>query len=169
MLDLINVRSNHAPLTYSGQDAKNTLQFMILTYLWPWNKVKVWIARPWTRLYSHKVWKTYLKQHSPKNQHWSFYQIRKHINHLTWMCAEVKNSGLFIIFLTYLTVLYIVSTSLDKSIRFRLKLFDIAVTLTYDQDHWKWYEQVKFNEQYHHAKFDIYYIHGVRVNPNVRR
>ena len=32
---------NHAPLTYSGQASKNTLRYMILTYLWPWNKVKV--------------------------------------------------------------------------------------------------------------------------------
>ena len=24
-----------------------------------------------------------------------------------------------------------------------------------------WYEHVKLNEQYHHTKFDIYYIYGV--------
>ena len=51
---------------------------------------------------------------------------------------------------------------------FHLKLFDTAVTLKYGQGHWKWYEQVKLNEEYHHAKFDIYYIHGVWENPNVK-
>ena len=29
---------------------------------------------------------------------------------------------------------------------FRLKLFDITVTLKYGQGNWKWYEQVKLNE-----------------------
>ena len=33
MLDLFNVRSNHAPLNYSGQDYKNKLQFTILARL----------------------------------------------------------------------------------------------------------------------------------------
>ena len=28
-------------LNYSGQESKNNLQFMIRTYLWPWNKVKI--------------------------------------------------------------------------------------------------------------------------------
>ena len=51
---------------------------------------------------------------------------------------------------------------------FQLKLFEIAVTLKYDQGCWKWYEQVKLNEQYHHAKFDIDHIHYVRENPNVK-
>ena len=37
---------------------------------------------------------------------------------------------------------------------FQLKLIDIAVNLKYGQDHRKWYEQVKLNEQYHQAKFD---------------
>ena len=41
VLDLFNVCSNHATLNYSGQEFKHNLQFMILTYLWPWNKVKV--------------------------------------------------------------------------------------------------------------------------------
>ena len=44
---------------------------------------------------------------------------------------------------------------------FQLKLFDTAVTLKYGPGHWKWYEQVKLNEQYHHAKFDIHHIYGV--------
>ena len=35
VLDLSNVRSNHAPLNYSGQESEKNLQFMILTYLWP--------------------------------------------------------------------------------------------------------------------------------------
>ena len=38
------------------------------------------------------------------------------------------------------------------------KLSDTAVTLNYNQGHRKWYECVKLNEHYHHAKFDIYNI-----------
>ena len=37
-------------LNYSGQESKkNNVQFMILTYLWPWNKVwkMVWFAKPY--------------------------------------------------------------------------------------------------------------------------
>ena len=34
------VRSSHASLNCSGQKSYNNLQFMILTYLWPSNKVK---------------------------------------------------------------------------------------------------------------------------------
>ena len=48
VLDLFNVCSNHAPFNYSGQESKNNLQFMILTYLWPWNKVKV--IKTWYKL-----------------------------------------------------------------------------------------------------------------------
>ena len=51
---------------------------------------------------------------------------------------------------------------------FQLKLFNIAVTLKYAQGHWKCYEQVKLNEQHHHAKFDIYHIYGVWANPNIK-
>ena len=39
--------------------------------------------------------------------------------------------------------------------------FVTALTLKYGEGHWKWYEQIKLNEQYHHAKFDIYYFYGV--------
>ena len=42
------------------------------------------------------------------------------------------------------------------------------MTLKYGQGHCKWYEQVKLNEKYHHAKFDTYYSYGVWVNPNVK-
>ena len=41
VLDHFNVCSNHAPLNYNGQESKYNLQFMILIFLWPWNKVKV--------------------------------------------------------------------------------------------------------------------------------
>ena len=37
VLDLFTVCSNHAPLNYIGQETKNNLQFMSLTYLWLWN------------------------------------------------------------------------------------------------------------------------------------
>ena len=52
VLDLSNVRSNHAPLNYSGQESEKNLQFMILTYLWPWNKVKVNAKVDIYRIYS---------------------------------------------------------------------------------------------------------------------
>ena len=45
---------------------------------------------------------------------------------------------------------------------FQLELFDTAVTLKYDQGNWKRYQQVKLNEQYHHAKFDIHHTYGVQ-------
>ena len=41
---------------------------------------------------------------------------------------------------------------------FQLKLFDIAVAWKYSQGHGKWNEQVKLNEQYHDAKFNIYHM-----------
>ena len=41
MLDLFNKCSNYVPSTYSGQESKNNLQFVILTYQKPWNNSKV--------------------------------------------------------------------------------------------------------------------------------
>ena len=49
----------------------------------------------------------------------------------------------------------------------QLKLCDTAVTLKYGQGHRKWYEQVKLNEYYHQAKFDIQHIYDVRENRSV--
>ena len=40
---------------------------------------------------------------------------------------------------------------------FQLKLFDTVVALKHNYGHRKWYTLVKLNN-YHHAKFDIYYI-----------
>ena len=34
--------------------------------------------------------------------------------------------------------------------------------------HWKWYEQAKSSEWYHHAKFDIYHTYGVWIHSNVQ-
>ena len=48
------------------------------------------------------------------------------------------------------------------------KPFDTAVTLKHDQSHWKSYEWIKFNEYYHHAKFDICHVQIVRENRNVK-
>ena len=42
------------------------------------------------------------------------------------------------------------------------------MTLKYGQSYWKWYEQVKLNEKYHHAKFHIYDIYDVWENPNFK-
>ena len=47
-------------------------------------------------------------------------------------------------------------------------MFDTAVTLKYNQVHWKRYEWAKLNKHYNHAKFDIYYIYSVRENRNVK-
>ena len=54
---------------------------------------------------------------------------------------------------------------MDKNITFSVKT-DTAVTFKYTPDHWKWYEQETLNEQYHHAKFDIYHIYAAWENPN---
>ena len=51
VLVLFNVCCNHAPLNYSGPESKKKLQFVILTYLWPWNKVKV-ITKPGMNCYT---------------------------------------------------------------------------------------------------------------------
>ena len=42
------------------------------------------------------------------------------------------------------------------------------MTLKYGQGHWEWYEQVKPDEWYHNAKFDIYHIYVAWTNPNVK-
>ena len=43
-----------------------------------------------------------------------------------------------------------------------------ALTLKYGKGHWKWYEQVQLNEKYHCVKFDIYHVHGVWENQNIK-
>ena len=47
-------------------------------------------------------------------------------------------------------------------------MFNIAVTLTYGQGHWKWSEQVKLNKSNHHATYDVCHIYGVWDNPKVK-
>ena len=42
------------------------------------------------------------------------------------------------------------------------------VTLMYDQDHQKRYEQVKLNEYYHHAKLHIYHIYCIWENRSIK-
>ena len=51
---------------------------------------------------------------------------------------------------------------------FYLKLFDTAVTFTYNQGHWKWYEWVKLNECNLRAKLDSYAIYSTQENHNVK-
>ena len=41
-------------------------------------------------------------------------------------------------------------------------MFDTALTLKYNQGHWKWY-----SEYYNHEKFEIYHIYSARENRNV--
>ena len=50
---------------------------------------------------------------------------------------------------------------------FSLKLFDTVVILKYGRSLSKWNEQLKLNEQYRHAQFDIEHIYGVSENPKV--
>ena len=57
---------------------------------------------------------------------------------------------------------------MDKIKHIQLQLSDTAMTLKFSQGHWKGYGQVKLHEKYHHAKFDIYHINGVRENCNVK-
>ena len=40
------------------------------------------------------------------------------------------------------------------------------IKFNYGQGNWKRHEPVKFNEYYHHAKFDIGDIYSVQENPN---
>ena len=42
--------------------------------------------------------------------------------------------------------------------KFKLKMFDTAVTLQYTPDQCKWYEWLKLNEYYNHATFDMHHI-----------
>lgn len=51
---------------------------------------------------------------------------------------------------------------------FHFQLFDIAVTLTCDQGHWKWYEKIKLYKFYHRAKFGIYPIYSVQENGKIK-
>ena len=64
----------------------------------------------------------------------------------------MKNSYVFIIYLVYLTILQSLNLIGPK----------------YGQGHWKWYEQVKLKVKYYYAMFDICYIYGVWINPNVK-
>ena len=45
-----------------------------------------------------------------------------------------------------------------RTIKFQLKLFNIAVTLEYGQGHWKWYEQVTLKAEYHNASFTTFTV-----------
>ena len=42
------------------------------------------------------------------------------------------------------------------------------MTLKYNQGHGKWYEWVKLNNYYHHAKFDLHHTYSVQENHNVK-
>ena len=42
------------------------------------------------------------------------------------------------------------------------------MTLKYNEGHKKWYEWVKLNQYYHHAKFDNYHTYTVRENLSVK-
>ena len=105
VFDLFIVTTMQHWLYYSGGKSKNNLQLMILTYLWPWNKVKVIklvrIARPRARFNQAKFERLPLNNVPQKANIKYFCQIRKRINYLPWLYAEVKKR-----------VAYLLSTSL---------------------------------------------------------
>ena len=70
--------------------------------------------------------------------------------------------------LTYLNNLQKFQLNLMRTFNFLLKLFDTIVTLKQGHGHWKWHEQVKLNEQYHHAMSNIYQIYSLQENCNVK-
>ena len=101
VLNLFNVCSNHAPWNNSWQESKPNLQFIILTHLWPWNKVKVIKSgmNSWTpeQGYNHAnferlPWNSVLKKANIEVSVKS--DDRKHISYLPWICAQVKK-GLY--------------------------------------------------------------------------
>ena len=75
------------------------------------------------------------------------------------MCAKVKNSSMLITYFTFFSNLQfqLIWVRLRRK-KIQLKLFSIVVTLKYAQGHFMWYEQVKLNEKYHYAKFDISHL-----------
>ena len=92
MLDLLNVYNSHAPLNNSRQKSKNNLLFVILTYLWPWNKVKV--IKPGMNCWTvSRVIITNSLKHLPytvsvKNPKLKFSSNqKKNVNYLSWICA----------------------------------------------------------------------------------
>ena len=69
-----------------------------------------------------------------------------------------------------ITIIIIIIIPIQLWIRtqnFHLKLLDTTVTLKYNKGHPKWYEWVKLNEYFYHAKIDIYHIYSVQENLNV--
>ena len=56
--------------------------------------------------YNHtKFERLHKKPVSTKEPMLKFLSSQKHVIYLTWICAKEKNSGMFIIYLTYLTIL----------------------------------------------------------------
>ena len=60
----------------------------------------------------------------------NFFAKSENNNYLPGICAQMKNKGIFIIYLTYVTILHRIRIQ-----NFQLKLFDIAVTMNYGQGH----------------------------------
>ena len=110
MFDLFDVCSNHAPLNYMGQNSKNNLQSIILTYLWPWNKVELvkisMICYTSSKVIIMQSLKDIPYTVSTKMPTLKFLSNKKKKPlYLPWTCANMKNSGIFIIYLIYLAVL----------------------------------------------------------------
>ena len=51
---------------------------------------------------------------------------------------------------------------------FNFIAYERKIFMKHNQGHWKWYEWVKMNNYYYHAKFDIYHIYSVRENQNFK-
>ena len=63
---------------------------------------------------------------------------------------------------------YKVSTLLDMKVKFLVQTVWHCCDLEIQSRSSKRYEWVKLNEQYHHARFDIYHIYSVTENHNVK-
>ena len=53
-------------------------------------------------------------------------------------------------------------------VKFSVKIAWHCCDLIIQSGHWKWYEWVKLNENYHYAKLDLHCIYSVRENHNVK-
>ena len=91
-----------------------------------------------------------------------FFQTRKHVNYLPSIYAQIKDKWYIHDLLDVVNNRTKFQLNLTKTSNFQLKLSGTAVTLQYNQGHWNQYEWLKLDEQYHHAKLDLYYIYSVR-------
>ena len=84
--------------------------------------------------------------------------ISKHVNYLHWISARVKKLWYVHYWLEVLNNPTKFQLNWIRTQTFQLKLFSTAVTWKYGQGDWNWHEQVKLNESYHCAKFELFMV-----------